>query len=82
MQVSIVVLSLGKRHAEAVTLQGVLTQWGCIIRTRLGIHGAVGSSCSDRGLIILEVVSTAAQKAKFLKDLRRVPALKVKSVDL
>jgi hypothetical protein len=31
----------------------VLTGWGCMIKTRLGIHEGTMEDCSERGLIIL-----------------------------
>jgi hypothetical protein len=38
-------------------IQETLTSSGCKIRTRLGIHDSSSDSCSDKGLIILEIVS-------------------------
>ncbi len=82
MKKSVVVMSLARRSTGAVALQGVLTRWGCIIKTRLGIHDGVANACTDNGLIILELVASAAQETKFLKELRSVPALKSKHIKL
>lgn len=82
MKISVLVISLDKRSSGAVALQGVLTRWGCIIKTRLGIHAGIAGSCTDSGLIILELMATSAQKLKFIKELKSVPALKLKAVEL
>ena len=37
-------------------IQKVLTEFGCSIKTRLGLHEADAKVCSPNGLIILEMV--------------------------
>jgi hypothetical protein len=54
---NILILSVEKRNSCAVKIQEALTSSGCQIRTRLGIHDSSSDSCSDKGLIILEIVS-------------------------
>ena len=62
MSKSILVILIGKRKEEAVKLQQILTAWGCIIKTRLGIHDGVLDNCSDEGLLILELHGSKEQK--------------------
>jgi hypothetical protein len=50
----IIVVNLRKK--EAVTVQKILTEWGCFIKTRLGLHEGVLDQCSEVGSIILELV--------------------------
>jgi len=73
---------VGKRRDMAVEIQKVLTESGCIIKTRLGIHDGVGNSCSDEGLIILELVGTTKEKNKLAKNLDALYGVKTKLVDL
>ena len=47
---------VNKRKDEAITVQKILTEWGCFIKTRLGIHEDCLDNCSEIGTIILEVV--------------------------
>ena len=41
------------RHAGEV--QRLLTEYGCSIKTRIGLHHVEGNVCSPRGLILLEL---------------------------
>jgi hypothetical protein len=52
------ILMILQKHREdtAVEVQSVLTDYGCFIKTRLGIHDGPPSTCSHSGLIILEMV--------------------------
>lgn len=51
-------IKLENRIDNATLVQNVLTRYGCYIKTRLGIpyHNEDGS-CSNSGLIILEIVN-------------------------
>lgn len=82
MQKSVLVVVVGKRRDMAVEIQKVLTDSGCIIKTRLGIHDGVGNSCSDEGLIILELVGTTKEKKKLAKNLDALYGVKTKLVEL
>jgi hypothetical protein len=62
MQKTLLIVLVDKRADSAVNVQKILTTWGCIIKTRLGIHDGVLDKCSDAGLIVLELVG---EKAKF-----------------
>ncbi|MFH1183114.1 MAG: hypothetical protein V1690_02525 [Candidatus Moraniibacteriota bacterium] len=82
MQKSVLAMIVGKRRDMAVEIQKVLTEGGCIIKTRLGIHDGVGDSCSDKGLIILELVGTTKEKKKLAKNLDALYGVKTKLVEL
>jgi hypothetical protein len=82
MQKSVLVMIVGKRRDMAVEIQKVLTNSGCIIKTRLGIHDGVGNTCSDEGLIILELVGTTKEKKKLAKNLDALYGVKTKLVEL
>ena len=47
-------IQVGDRVHEAVKVQELLTKYGCVIKTRLGLHEASSNNCSSNGLIILE----------------------------
>ena len=50
-------VSISKRIAEAVKVQQVLTEHGCIIKLRVGLHEA-GDVCADDGLVLLHLCGT------------------------
>ncbi|MCX7731110.1 MAG: hypothetical protein N2205_07870 [Candidatus Caldatribacterium sp.] len=76
-------VKVGDRPKVAVRVQEVLTQYGCNIRTRLGLH-EFPSECEDRdeGLIILEVVGSAEEIEKLKGALETIESVKVVSVEL
>ncbi len=49
------------RIAEAGEVQGVLTKYGCNIKTRLGLHAVTDESCAVDGLIVLELCGAASE---------------------
>ena len=51
----IMVIRINKRTESATTVQSVLTEYGCFIKTRLGLHDAGDDFCSDAGILILQL---------------------------
>ena len=54
------------RAAQAPDVQSLLTQYGCNIKTRVGLHHVDEEVCSPRGLILLEMLGdlTTCQELK------------------
>lgn len=67
----VLLILIGKRNESAVNVQKILTAWGCIIKTRLGIHDGVLENCSDQGLLMLELHG----KREDMEELARKVAL-------
>lgn len=44
------------RLQKAVDVQKLLTEYGCHIKTRLGLHETGPDACSPNGLLVLEMV--------------------------
>ena len=68
-----------KRVQNVNDMQRVLTESGCIIRTRLGIHDAGDDFCSNEGLIILDLVGSEEEITQLEKKLNEIPGIKAKS---
>jgi len=82
MPKTIFVVLMRTRRSSAIQVQKILTDFGCIIKTRLGIHDGVLDKCSDTGLIILEIVGSNAERSRLKKRLNAVPGVKAKTVDI
>lgn len=67
MTKSVMVVLINHRHDAASKVQAVLTGWGCMIKTRLGIHEGVLEDCTEHGLMFLDLVGEAAK----LRELER-----------
>jgi len=70
-----------KRREIAPALQTVLTDFGCLIMTRLGLHEA-GDTCSDEGLIILHLVDDEEEIKRFEEALSKLDGIKYKLVTI
>jgi hypothetical protein len=79
---TVLVVLVQKRGKNAVRVQKILTTWGCLIKTRLGIHDGVLDKCSDTGLIILELVGEKKKIKALAGRLSVLPGVKVKLVEL
>jgi hypothetical protein len=79
---SILAVLLGKRKNTAVNVQKILTGWGCVIKTRLGIHDGVNDNCSDEGLLIMELVGSEEQNEELARKLEVLDDVSVKLVHL
>lgn len=82
MKKQILLILIGSRKESAVTVQKILTGWGCLIKTRLGIHDGVLDECSDSGLLILEIVGDKKKHQEMARKLNLVKGVKTKFVEL
>ncbi len=82
MTKQILLVLIGDRKDSAITVQKILTGWGCQIKTRLGIHDGVLENCSEQGLLILELVGTPDDSAEICRKLNLVEKVSAKLVDL
>jgi len=82
MKKSILLILIGKRKDDAVKVQQILTAWGCIIKTRLGIHDGVLENCSDEGLLILELYGSDEEKQELTRKVALIPGVSSKLVEL
>ncbi len=61
-------------------LQKVLTECGCQIKTRLGLHDTDENFCSPNGLILLELFGTDAAYAEVETKLKNIKGLQVQKM--
>ena len=82
MEKTLLLVLIGKRKDAAVNVQKILTAWGCIIKTRLGIHDGILDNCSDAGLVILELYGTKEQKDELARKVAVIPGVSSQLVNL
>ena len=82
MRKDLIIILLGSRIKEAMSVQEVLTRYGGIIKTRLGIHDPSCAKCGDSGLIVLELLPATSKIKKLKSDLEALCGVKVKCVSL
>ncbi len=75
-------IQIHNRTEAACEVQKLLTEFGCIIKTRLGLHEAM-NSCSSSGLILLEFIKGQEKEVNNLKSkLQSIVGLKVSTMEL
>lgn len=79
---TVLLILVGQRKEAAVQVQKVLTGWGCMIKTRLGIHDGVMENCSDQGLLILELAGERKKMDELARKVSLVKGVSSKLVDL
>lgn len=67
---------LDNRTQTAIDFQKTLTKFGCIIKTRLGLHDVSVKECSPNGIIILELVDGEEAK-NFEKELCQISGIEI-----
>jgi len=69
-----------ERVKLASEVQKVFTEFGCQIRTRLGLHDAHQGVCSPNGLILLELVDDAIQASALKAKLSAIEGVEVQTM--
>ena len=82
MEKTVLLILIKDRKGSAVTVQKILTDWGCTIKTRLGLHDGTLDSCTNSGLVILEIVGEKAKNEEMTRKLNLVTNVKAQLVSL
>ena len=76
----IVAIHVTDRVKQASRVQVVLTQYGGIIKTRVGLHEPTGGAASPNGVILLELVASRPRSSAVLAALNDIAGVEAKSV--
>jgi hypothetical protein len=68
------------RVENILDVQKILTEYGCNIKTRLGLHEITESHCSNVGLLILETYGNDADILQMEAKLKKMNGLTVKKM--
>lgn len=61
MTTTIIGVNLENRLETAIEFQRIITEYGCEIRTRIGLHPSMSDVCLNRGIVLLEVSGEAEE---------------------
>lgn len=79
----ILAIRINDREGSALKVQEILTEYGCEIRSRLGLHDMNDNGvCSPCGTLILQLCGTLEQGLEMEAALIKIPGVKAKFVDL
>lgn len=71
------ITSFAKNSGE---VQQVFSEYGCSIRTRLGLHDVAEGLCAPNGLILVEFIGGTELAAEMTKKLSAIPGIEVKQM--
>jgi hypothetical protein len=74
-------INVSNRKEVAEKVQSVLTNYGCSIRTRLGLNEADEIHYGSGGLILLEMIGDKKEWELMKKDLAAIADIEVKYMD-
>lgn len=78
----IVLIKIDHRIQEAGLVQKVLTEFGCNIKVRLGLHEASNEFCAQDGMMILQVDGKAEELDQILQRLNQIEYVKAQLLEL
>lgn len=71
---------LSNRKTEAPPFQELITQYGCNIRTRIGLHEVADGVCSMGGLILLDMIGDDARISELEGKLKAFEGVEVQKM--
>ncbi|WBW99542.1 hypothetical protein [Oceanirhabdus sp. W0125-5] len=80
MECTIMAIAINPRTKAAPTVQEILTKHGCIIKTRLGLHEVSETTCSQRGLVLLQLKQDAENIEQLKTDLTNIDGVTVNTM--
>lgn len=78
----IMAVTIDGRDELAPRVQQILTEHGCIIKTRIGLHETEEDSCSPKGLILLQIFAEKNDVEALENELTSVQGVHVNKMDI
>lgn len=78
----IIGLRVDHRRSNALTLQKALTEFGCHIKMRVGLHETSETFCSDDGVIVLQVCGDEKTVEEMVTAFQALEGVSAKVMDL
>lgn len=75
-------IRLSDRIENSTAFQNILSQYGCIIKTRIGLHDVSCGVCSPFGIILLEVLNDENAINSMVMDLQSIKGVKFNIMEL
>jgi hypothetical protein len=72
---------LEDRVAEAGLVQKVLTEYGCNIKTRIGLHEVDENQCSVNGLILIQLCGDKSKWVTLEAALKKIGGIQIKKME-
>ncbi len=78
---SIMAVKVEERAAKAPQLQEILTEYGCIIKTRVGFHETDEEKCSMDGIILLHLYGNKNEFQELHEKIKKLDGVTPKFIE-
>ena len=68
------------RTRRAAEVQQLLSEYGCYIKTRLGLHETSTNACSPNGLVLLEMLNDGSESRALFDKLSAVEGVDIQQM--
>lgn len=82
MTYKVVLIKIDHRATEATRVQSILTEYGCNIKVRLGLHEVSKEFCANDGLVILEVEGDTGIISEMMTKLNDIEFVSSKLIEM
>jgi hypothetical protein len=82
MTYKVVLIKVDHRSSEAAKVQDILTEYGCNIKVRLGLHEISKDFCANDGLIVLEVDGKDEELKGLVSKLNELNYIQAKMIEM
>lgn len=73
-------IHLQDRFKQASEVQRLFTEYGCQIKTRIGMHEVSDDFCAVGGVILLEMFGPPAKAGELVRKLRKLDNIEVQKL--
>ena len=73
-------IHINDRIREVQFVQQAFTEYGCYIKTRIGLHRVDENACSPRGLILLEMFGEESKCFELADKLAKIDGVEVQKM--
>jgi transposase len=80
MAVNIMGITINLRTAHAPAVQEILTKYGCLIKTRLGLHETDEKACSEQGIVLLQLIGSDEEISNLKNELLAIAGVNVNTM--
>ncbi len=82
MTYKVILVKIDHRSSEAGKVQQILTEYGCNIKVRLGLHEVSKEYCANDGLVILEVDGSQIELNQIIDSLNKVDYVQAQLIEM
>jgi hypothetical protein len=73
-------IHITNRLRNAGEVQKVFTEYGCNIKTRLGLHEVADNYCAGEGVVLLEIIGGREIREGMMGKLKSIEGIEVKEL--